>query len=248
MSFIALHFVLVCAVVGIKLPGPCPKALPTHDVEIMTRMYPRIIHRVPLSADSPSYLFRDSTPLQFKTYYETSLHKGVYEMVEKSVLANPKHIYHSELMRNPNSYTVNTTIRYQDDNSTKWCFEPIIEEIRVYFDAGYAFVWTCLDNEDGTERDEAVVVCTIVDPLYSNVTASELRRVIPLQAVAGSFMSKEIWNAIVNETDVKTAETGTREESELVCPYPVANVVVVVAILIIVLALLGLIWYIKHME
>lgn len=248
---ITLAILRVCSIVGVKLHGPCGKALPTHDVELLTNLYPKILYRVPFSAEKPSYLFREPDLTMNNTFYETTNHirkkVGTFTMVERGISGKPKaHVMYSTFKKDNNSIVLNTTVRYQDTRSPMLCFLPIVEEVRVYFDNGYALLWSCLDSVDGI-RDEAVIVFTNVDTLYANPNISRKLNNISVFSIAPKYVSQDVVQILVkdSEVDARNLWKSTKEE-QFVCPFEGNKLVVLISIVSLVLGLLGaLLWYMK---
>lgn len=52
---------------------------------------------------------------------------------------------------------IRVRLEYTKDPETVHC-KSIEEEIRLWFDGEYLFVWSCRNNQDGKEHDEALII------------------------------------------------------------------------------------------
>lgn len=230
-EYIAYFSIFVCTVSGIKLPGLCPNVPVTHDLDNMTRIYPYIIYRIPLMSENPSYLFRElSAPMIGKTYLSSlSLKNGTYLISEVSRGIKTTYRIHSEAIGNNNTITITSHISDVKELPLS-CYPNIVEEIRIWYVGDFVFIWSCLEYDESTGHDEALIILVNFKVLHSNHYPVQKTQVL-LNAAQG-FISGKLLEK-VNFSYPDNLWTGANEDQQFNCRSDVKSIIpVTLAILV----------------
>lgn len=188
MYTLLLLCVLLLFVSAIRFPGGCPKVPSTHTLKKMDPLI--LIYSIPFSCNKPSYLFREvngSDIVSYRILFNRLESSGLYEIVKVNHLPPPQNICRSLVTKNDSSLALNSTI-YIFPRTNLGCYNPFQEEIRVWFEGSFVFIWSCVETEDLMERNEAVIICSSAE--ISKYSTEDLR------AVAEKYVSKELIHAI----------------------------------------------------
>lgn len=257
MSRNALLIIVLSAVVvgAIKFPGKCPKAPVKMNVtddglfDLKILRFP--IYVSALDTVNRSYVFNPFWET-YNFYITLSFPSGVIIFEDRD---SP---YQVEIVpvRKSDSVSMISTV-YKNKNSKRealQCHKPIEEDLVVWEDDDYTFMWTCVDY--GQDRDEAVIISS--NDLNRHLDEVRLNKVwLNIKIVAKKYFSPDLIQSIDRshmENERKdnnffrcpvAEEKQTREGNEKdqgppvsVSPYLLATIVAVILILAILVTVL----------
>lgn len=157
---------LATGVSGVLFNGSCPKAQGTHHsllMSISSNDFRRVLHAVPFSVETKSYLFRK----KFGVNYGLRVNFKNYNQEEYQVKLQYSKSGHfvkgnSKLGGQGQSLTLKSGIYKHAFNSSIQgirveCHQELEEQVRVWIDDDFIFIWSCQDRINGS-FDEAVIV------------------------------------------------------------------------------------------
>lgn len=155
---------LICCVFlwrvqAIKLPGRCPKVLPSvTNLSLPIEVY----YSIPFEIENPSNIFRENGSSK-----RTIIIRTQPEFTDRGItIVRPLHenrgtyLVISEVVgRNNFSFTVESNVW---DMAWKKIVCPFatVEELHVWRDGTIGFLWSCREDGDGQNHDEALLVST----------------------------------------------------------------------------------------
>lgn len=242
MNWFAFLSIALCSVSGIKLPGRCPKAPPSHYLDQGTRS---VIYSVPFTMENPSYLFREIYAItDFTIHFERSLNIGEHFII-KSITSNVSisNKCTSFAKRGNDSIGIISAISIDNHqlNDSLECQQLIEEDIRVWYDDKYIFIWSCVENEASHDRDEAVIICAFDKTILTNITVDPQKMTKVLQNVAMKYVSEALAKEILYPSNLWIS---ANKELLFVCPVEKQDLFVIIAIFGVVLSLLVIMWHI----
>lgn len=157
MFSIWLVFFVALSVQGIKLPGACPKDVPS-SMECNISPDPSrdltIVVGVAFSDDHPSNFFRHFNYTRFLNFLRFSCPKGALTFIleRKSHLA----VYSKEISKQNGFRTMRSTVFV----NSLVCHPPINDIVHMWLEEGVMILWSCKDNtkEEPRQHDEAVLI------------------------------------------------------------------------------------------
>lgn len=226
---------------GIKLRGACPVVPPSIT---LSQWSTTVLYSIPFSKDTPSYLFREITKSPIGTHKIRIMRTRVLQQhhIIKEQLSPTDSVHNicrgTGYFSN-DSFHLESTIGMASDNQSLPCFPPIQEDIRVWVEGCYIFIWSCVDSKDDDWRDEALIIVSIDDPKYLRETKDPQNRTNELRQLARKHMSRQLAQRI-DLTYPGDAWQDGNEDRLFICPGDVYTAVV---IFICVLGLIGVLWY-----
>lgn len=200
MYRIIYQFIVVCATEAIILPGSCPDALHSHSLPEFETF--SIIYSIPFSANKSSYLFREIVARDIKYYkihfFQSPVH-GEHQIVKyNTIRVDTRNTCTNVARANNASITLNSTISLKSPKSSQdlECVGTIEEEVRVWFDGRYIFLWSCVDDESKEERDEAVIIGTVRDTMYPEYEVDPTKDIVELKEIASIYLSEALVNLV----------------------------------------------------
>lgn len=178
---------LTNAVIALKLPGPCPKVPPTHLQKTITSTH--LVFVIPFSLTTPSFLFRAFNASQHPGLH---IHAADIHVIQGLGMAFETYSVQSEKLKPENvTFTFKTTLRDLVGEKLL-CPLPIIEDVRLWFENGHIFVWSCVEGGNSKDHDEAILIGS--DDFY--VLKKDL-----IKSSLEKFVSPELFSIIFsNET------------------------------------------------
>lgn len=149
---------------GVILPGRCPKVPTSHRFPNVTIYGISILRQVPFGKDTPSYLFQEMGPLLVPVFGVSIIGKDVLKLKYHSQgtrLAEPYALASAHM--NGESITLNSSVYMRNPNLKVVeyipmdCHKPVFEEVRLWQDAEFLIIWSCVNSSDGN-HDEAVIM------------------------------------------------------------------------------------------
>lgn len=190
---------------GINLQGDCPKVPPSQSIPWRLHWPHHIIRNVPFALDKPTHLFQDKDPTVISGFTVQFVDNS--QLAESIVLSfdlteeDPANLVRSIGDQTGGSYTLNTSIYKLDTSRNRYlpanCFNVIVEEVKVWFDTSFLFLYSCATLKNGT-HDVALMILDLKDEFYnfySNVSLTEggLRN---LTKFAQKYLSQQLFEKI----------------------------------------------------
>lgn len=237
MKYLALLYFLLRGVIAVKLPGRnCPEVPQTHRNDCIG--YLNIMYSIPYTGDQATYLFREMnrTDVQLERFSITpysgrelqALHltdsHTKDRIVKASVVSSDgwSFLLQSDLFKN-------VMFAYR----VPLCPEPIIENVRVWCEYPFLFIWSCVEGEsEETEHEEALL---IVESYYKKG-----RKQAEVLAVAKNFISEDLLALIDLEKHIELQDGYA--DGLFRCPHikgqykwaPFAMLVIVLSLIVLI--------------
>lgn len=243
MSSLVLILVpIFCAVVAIKLPGPCPTSFPIQDLQSLNWRNPKIIYRIPRSSESKSYLFVEMTKTSLNTYLRrTLLVNGSYLLIEDGSHIAAEYRVSAMVIKQPTDFTLISTIGNNTENQLQ-CFKPVHESASIWVDSGYLIIWSCLDSKNKKMRDEGLIVGR-----ESSTVLKPQNETLKLRLILTKYVSYELLHMIDLTFPGNLWNDTINSVGPFYCPFLLdnksPNIWILLAILIVVLGFISIIWY-----
>lgn len=200
--FVAFLLVMAfSAVSGIIFPGRCPKSPPTHyrDYRNMSTSAPgfsmsyefkryEVIYSIPFFVDNTSYMFR--APSMALNTIELD-QEPVFSAIQlvPTMSCDFKIRTYANATKSNSSITINTTLNFAND--TVICAAKS-EEIRIWYEGIYVFVWSCVDRKDHSEHDQALIVGAVQITSKFNPTDVSKERTQEVKTLAKNYLTNDL--------------------------------------------------------
>lgn len=196
---------------GIRLLGGCPTTLPTDTFPYtITYLNENIIRAVSFSPETPSHLFRD-IPYDLMPGYKVTMDvdeltlRFNYQTPDTIVVASIRYDGHAQShILNSSIYQVNAS-RHHELQRMK-CQPSIVEEVKLWIDEYFLFLWSCANTTHHGFHEEAVIVLDLGNKFYTFYKKPLKAEVIlkRLHSSAQKYLSDPLFNQIdwsLNEYD-----------------------------------------------
>lgn len=235
---------------GVIFHGGCPVRPPTHSLKSPSNLssiesFYDVIFNIPHSAINVSYLFK--VPLL--AWNTINFIGGVSNHKNLTLNLTPTH-------SKGNSFNVQSVVEYSDQiiqirttvnfkTKPMSCIKPIREEIRIWYDSRYLFIWSCKENAQRTHRDEALIVCSESAAVHSGKEDAMDYRA--WTSLARKYVSQDMMNRIATY-NIRFDWAVISEERLFFCPrvinppnykYKYINVFIPISIVLIVMGILA---------
>lgn len=199
-GFVAISLILqLVTTSGVKLSGPCPTMPPTSRYKRATVYY--LLAIVPFSADHPSNIFKENAvSLAFSGAFNAEPPEGlkVY-FIGFGIIGT--------FENNKNESFFLRTIVMDGYEMETLCSVPIFEEVRIWHEGPFSFLWSCVNSQSQMEHDEALLVFKTTNRFHET----------ELLDVSGKVVSK------VMMTHLKLVGD-TQKQISYICPESLRNV------------------------
>lgn len=219
MFVVTCIFILLCGVYGVILPGRCPKTPPTHlHSNNITNGYVEegitystagflVLYSLRYTKDNISYVFYD--PLITTNHFFIGDNANKMCTVVSLDGSNANIISSLSTTSETKSITVNSTLKV----GTQFC-KPMEEEIRLWFDGDYMFVWGCREIKVRNEHDEALIISrNHFYELTDDLTEKEI-----IQKRALKYVTNELLQYIDFTINISDLGYNYTKDRVLVCP------------------------------
>lgn len=238
---------IFCAVVAIKLPGPCPTSFPIQDLQSLNWRNPKIIYRIPRSSESKSYLFVKMTKTSLNTYLRrTLLVNGSYLLIEDGSHIAAEYRVSAMVIKQTTDFTLISTIGNNTEDQLQ-CFQPVHESVSIWVDSGYFIIWSCMDSKNKMMRDEGLIVGKDSPTVFEHEAET-----LNLKQILKKYVS----HLLIQKIDLKFPGNLWNDTTSKVGPFscPIdlhdqnRNMWILLVIPILVLGLIANIWYCSSVE
>lgn len=219
MFVVTCIFIVICGVYGVILPGRCPETPPTqfHSNNI-TNVYVEegityssaaflVLYSLSYTKDRTSYVFYDPLITTNNFFIGDNVNKRCTQVSLDG--SNVNKISSLSIKLESDSITINSTLKV----GTQFC-KPMEEDIRLWFDGDYMFVWGCREIKATKEHDEALIISrNYLYELADDLTEKEIIRMRALK-----FVSKELLEYIDFTINISDLGYNYTKDHTLVCP------------------------------
>lgn len=196
---------------ALKLPGPCPSVPPmTHDINIKDALSnAEILHIVPFTVHNSTLFYgTNASVLPGITLQIARPHRNRGPVKDFPIRNQIDYVIVvcelNEARTQPNqSAFLQTNIeQLHDDRSRKSvnlsvCPTHTNDEVRLWSDGGFLIIWSCVDDLETGNHDEAVLTSYDQMDLLLNLPPAEYNdRMQTLKTFAESYISQDMLQAI----------------------------------------------------
>lgn len=202
-SYLSLILVLITRVIvlGISLPGNCPKTAPTHLMPEDSRREYHLIRLVPCSSDTPTHMFRKiSLDKISELTFNVFGYKDYIVIKYKETNEVTPNVVRSSVVLNGEWITLNSSIQIEatsEQFEPNPCYPAIEEDVKLWVDGDFMFLWTCRNTTHET-HDEAVMIIAVTYNYYDYYRNRSLVEGIlsNLQVTARKYLSPDLLSQI----------------------------------------------------
>lgn len=192
---------LFCAVNvrSFLLPGSCPEVPATHFYTETDTRFASVLFSVPFYQKIPSFLFpkvtaatRKGLSINFHTVPSTSDDtQSLTVLLSYTPMNRDIIIVTSTGVQDQNESSIELHgVVYDAFYFPIKCHEEITETVRLWFDADYLLIWSCVDENTVDYHEEALLISLAVNTRQNFYDARQLR------SFAGQFVSQILLNQI----------------------------------------------------
>lgn len=190
---IASFLVFSAALNAVLLPGACPSVPPTHHLKDIFEFASGVLG-VPFAKDKSSYVFNNTIAIgELDMLFQ--LHLNTFQMSNQTL---PKETVRVQVQDTGNS-SLNCLVSKSIGVNPVSVLPPIQEELRVWVDGNILLLWSCKDDDDLDQHDEALLFAEAPNSLpilFIDRPEGFMKWLQILKMTAEKFLSTQMINAI----------------------------------------------------